>query len=264
MSNIYTSPLQKTIPSLTPALSQSEWSIKLGKFLSEKQIYLSDLASTFQKNIGILEHQKEQTSLLIAILEECGGLTVRARNMMATPTDIEKYKKNISEFEEWFRLALIKLDKAVAQAEFNNINLLNGGKLETPLDQSGQSKLITEGLVLTSEVLGIRSPDFSSLFTVQNSRIDVMNAIDMVVTIRNVIASHISILTIGLEVATHSSELSAEAQSLLGKTDLLTEIKALQDLASQGNGILGSDPLAEPSQQETLNSFASSPSMEGI
>ncbi len=264
MSNIITVPLQKSLPSLQSASSQSEWGKLLCDFLTESQHGISVLISIFEKNITILEHQKNQASLLMAILEECVGLTIRARNIMSTPEEKEKFQKNISEFEEWFRIALAKLDKTVADSKFEGINLMNGGVLVTPLDQKGQSKLVTEGLILTTSELGIRPPDFSNLFSVQNSRIDVMNAMDMVVTIRNIISSHISTLNIGLEVAANSSKLSEWAQATLAKTDLLSEINSLKKLFSEGSHILGDEPLAEPSQQETLNNFASSPSMEDI
>jgi len=264
MSNIVTIPLQKSLPSLKQSSSPPEWGKIMFDFLIDSQSEISKLIHLFEKNIDILEHQKNQTSVLIAILEECGGLTVRARNKMTTPADKEKFQKEISEFEAWFKIAMGKLDKAVKDSSYQNINLMNGGTLITPLDSKGQKKLITDGLVLTSASLGIRNPDFSNTFSVQNSRIDIMNAIDMVVTIRNTISSHISSLKVGTTIALNSIELAKTAQSHISETNLLAESKSLLQLAKDSLNILESESLAEPSQQETLKNFASSKLMEDI
>lgn len=264
MSNILTIPLKKSLPALMDTSSQTEWEQILCGFLNDSQKDILEIISVFEKNVTILEHQKAQTSILIGILEECGGLSVRARNMMSTPADKQKYQKNISEFEEWFKIALTKLDKAVGNSEHQGINLMNGGSLTTLLDKKGQSKLVTEGINLTSAALGIRSPDFSTVFSTQNARIDVMNAMDMVVTVRNTIASHINTLKVGIDLAMKSTELSKTVQSTLGATNILDETKSLQALIAKGRDILGDEALANPSQQETLTNFASSPSMEDI
>lgn len=236
----------------------------MSDFLTNNQNEITKLVSIFEKNIAILEHQKNQTSLLIAILEECGGLTIRARNKMTTSQDKEKFQKEIAEFENWFRITLKKLDKAVVDSDYNGINLMNGGSIITPLDDKGQRQLTTEGLVLTTTSLGIRDPDFSDTFSTQNSRIDVMNAIDMVVTIRNIISSHISSLKMGVIVATHSLELAKEIQPRIFDTCLLNETSALLRLDTQSRSILGDESMAEPSQQEILKNFASSAPLEDI
>lgn len=264
MSNIITVPLQKSLPTIRPTSSQSEWGKVLSDFLTDNQNEIARLVSAFQKNIDILEHQKNQTSILISFLEECGGLTIRAKNMMSTPEDKIKYQKQILEFQDWFKISLEKLDKAVADSEYQGINLMNGGSLITALDKKGQSKLVTEGIALTSTALGIRQPDFSTIFTTQNARIDIMNAIDMVVTVRNIIASHASNLQIGVGVAAQSTELASHAHQHLKNTTLIDETKSLLQLQMKNKNILGDDPLAEPAQQETLNNFASSPPMEDI
>lgn len=264
MSNIITVPLQKSIPSLRSSSSQSEWGKILCDYLVEGQNDISGLIASFNRNLEILEHQKNQASLLVSILEECGGLTIRARNMLSTQADKEKYQKNISELEEWFKSTVIKYNNTIATSEYQGINLMNGGLLVTPLDKKGLTKMVTEGIDLTSSALGIRAPDFTNTFSAQNSRIDVMNAIDMVVTIHSIISSHISSLQIGLDIAGNSTKLSQWAQPALSKTDLTSETNALLHLTALGKDILGDEPMAEPSQRDVLNNFASSTSIEDI
>ena len=141
---------------------------------------------------------------------------------------------------------------------------MNGDTLETPYDAKGQNKLVTEGLVLTCEALGIRSPDFSTTFTLQNARIDVMNAIDIVVTVRNIISAHIATLTISRDFALQSNEMAKASITTLGHSTLESEMAALKQLADTGNQFLNGDTLAEQAQQDILDSFAESPTMENI
>jgi len=225
---------------------------------------MTRLISRISLNLISLNHQKERTSELIAILEEAGGLTVRARNMMSSDTDIIKYQKQIKEFEDWFQLALVKLDKAVIDSDFQGLNLMNGQVLITPFDFKGQHKLVTAGLELTVSGLGIRKADFSNLIALQNGRIDAMNAIDIVVTVRNMIAEHISILEISLGFAKETIELSKDVLEKIATSTINLEMAGLKTLYDLGNNILDGDSLALPAQQDILNSFKSSPNMEDI
>jgi hypothetical protein len=264
MSEVVTIPLQKFLPSLSDSMPHPQWASIISDYLNENTKDVFSLVTHLENAIHVLEHQKKRTSLIIAVLEECGGLTIRARNLMGTPADKEKFQKNITEFEDQFKMALVKLDDTVHSSTIENINLMSGGSLTTTLDAKGQTKLVTEGINLTTASLGIRQPNFSSAFLAQNSRIDVMNAIDIVVTIRNTIASHIASISLGIEVAHYATELSESARPYLSGTNLNDEIKKLIALGSQTEEIFGTDPLAEPAQQEILNHFASSPSMEEI
>ena len=264
MTLILTAPLQKYLPALSSSSSPKDWCHLISESIRQNEEDMTDLVKRIDDHLVILEHQKNRTFDIIAILEEAGGLSIRARNLMATPADTEKYQKNIKEFEDWFRIAMAKLDKAVAESTFQGINLMNGESLITNYDSKGQNKLVTAGIKLTCAELGIREPNFKTLFEVQNSRIDAMNAIDIVVTVRNIIASHMTSLNINRDFAVGSIELSHAAHPLLALSQLTTETTALKKLNDIGDKILGDAPLADPPQQEILDSFASSPNMEDI
>ncbi len=264
MSLIFTVSLQKSLPSLTSDTTPQNWEKMIADFISQKQDETSKLIDRLDQSIQILEHQKMRSMDLIAFLEEAGGLTVRARNLMTTPEDQSKYAPQIKEFENSFKVACHNFDKAALESGMNGINLMNGDHLETVYDTKGQNKLITEGMVLSSETLGVRQPDFTSTYTLQNSRIDVMNAIDIVVTIKNTISAHISDLSTYHEFALHAVDFAQASYDKIGSTDTESEVLGLIKLEKMGQKILGDDALADPAQQEILTSFASSPNMEGL
>lgn len=262
MSLVVTSPLQKSLPALTSSLSAQEWGKIVTDFIEQRQSETVSLIARLDANIIILENQKERTSHLIGVLEEAGGLTVRARNLMSTPDDISKYQKQIKEFQDWFVLARAKFDNLSKESTYQGINLMNGDRLETFFDAKGHNKLVTEGIALNCTELGIREPDFSTLFTVQNARIDVMNAIDIVVTVRNTISAHISDLTISRDFAIHATEMARESYAGLKSSNLVSEMSGLKKLSDLGDKILGDEPMADPAQQEILKSFAASPLLD--
>jgi hypothetical protein len=237
-------------------MTHQNWEKAVADFITQKQNETVSLIERLGQNIRILEDQKEKATVLIHILEEAGGLTVRARNMMTTPEDSAKYSPQIKEVEEWFRQVRSKFDKAALESGIDGINLMNGDRLETNFDPKGQNKLITAGMILSCNELGIRLPDFSTSFTTQNARIDVMNAIDIVVTIRNTISAHMNDLTINQDFAIHAVELAKTSYAALGSSNTNTETQALIKLGILGDKILGDEKMADPIQQEILNSFA--------
>ncbi|HAJ89526.1 MAG TPA: hypothetical protein DCM27_00705 [Rhodospirillaceae bacterium] len=264
MSFVFTSSLQKCLPTLSSPDSSQNWEKIVADFITQSQNETVTLISRFDRNIEILEHQKNQALLLVSILEEAGGLTVRARNLMSTPEDIQKYAEKIKEFENWFDLTRSKFDKASADSAIDGINLMDGGRLETVLDAGGKNKLVTEGIALTCAALGIRPPDFSTLYSLQNARIDVMNALDIVITVKNTIAAHIINLTINRDFALQAIELVKISYAKLGTTNAENEMSALLKLGDMGESMFGGEKMAETAQQDLLNSFKSSPNMEDI
>lgn len=267
MSVVITTPLQKCLPSLTSGVTEQYWEEIAVHFVIQRQNETLDLIARLSQNIQILNQQKDKATALISILEEAGGMTVRARKLMTTEEDVLEYEPQIKEFEDKFNLARTRFDKTSLNSSTNGINLMNGDLLETFFDTKGQNKLVTEGIILSCDALGIRPADFSTSPTLQNARIDVMNAIDIAVTVRNTITSHIAHLTINLDFAVEAIEVAKAASAKLGASNLESESLALKKLEEMGDRILGEEKLAAPTQQEILNSFASSfagPNMEDI
>jgi len=264
MSIIITSQLQKSLPHIESEISQENLEKIFIAFITERQSETVQLITHLDKNICILEQQKERTELLNAILEEAGGLTVRARNLLSEPNGAEKNTTTLKDVESWFNIARQKFDTTSSDSGFEGVNLMQGDTLETLFDAKGQNKLVTAGVLLTSDELGIRQPDFSTIFTIQNSRIDVMNAIDIVVTVRNTISAHINELNISRDFACQAIECAKSAEENIKNPNKETETAGLARLSGLGAHIIGDDPLADEAQQDILKSFAASPNMEEI
>ena len=262
MACILTSPLKKIFPLLSTTSGLSIWPDIASQYLSAQKSTIQSLIERIDLSIDILEHQKERTSQIIGILEEAGGLTVRARNAMGTEEERIKFKYKVDEYADWFARALQKLDKAVHESEYKNINLMNGGSLITAFDENGKNTLTTLGHLLTTESLGIRQPNFSTPFTVQNARIDIMNALDITVTVRNTISDHLEKLAASRAFGIYSLSLAESGLPTIHDTQANNEITSLIGLGKKGNTIFEDNCIANPDQEITLNAFASSPDME--
>lgn len=262
MSVTLTSPLKKSLEKLLPsgqgasADTASNISNILGHHCQDTRTVISGL----NNSLSILEAQKALCLEAIAILEEAAGLTVRARRFMDTPQNAVKYRDQTKEFEVLFSHTLEKLDTLVKQAYTDGVNLLAGESLPTKLDINGQTTMTTQGISLTPSALDIRQPNFEGMMTLQTSRIDAMNAIDMAVTLRNIINADIETLQIRRDLAESYIALGQLAQSKLGQAENLNEVAKLKELSTTTAS--STDPLAEEEQQEILLNFASSAHME--
>lgn len=264
MSIPVTPALKKNLQKIRPALTVTTDTVaaEIIAFLQSKTQDIKTVISQLGNNADTLALQKNRCLNVIAILEEAGGITVRARNYVTPHQGTEKFSAEIQELKTMFTSTIKKLDTYVSAASDNNINLLYGGKLITQFDDNENGALVTHGIPLDSQSLGFRTPDFSTVLSVQNSRIDVMNAIDMVVTLRNTIASDIAFIKSGFIFSNSTIDTATHAIDLFNKDTKASEAEAI--LSLNKHNYMGDDPLAEPPQQEILNSFAASPNMEEI
>lgn len=259
-----TSPLIKFLPELSTSSNEQDVSAAMTHFISEKKQLISSTITILASHVEILEFQKLRTHDIIAILEEAGGLTVRARNVIQASANGKTDLKSLNEFEEWFRIALKKLNQCSEESTINGVNLMLGNSLETVLDKKSNNKLITPGLLLTADELGIRQPDFSTEFSIQNSRIDIMNALDVVVSLRNTISSRLEELKTAHEFAIQTIQQFDLDSQRSAQLDVRAEAASLQELLAKGTNILDGETLAEPSQHQLLQYFTTSPNMEDI
>jgi hypothetical protein len=187
----------------------------------------------FDGDLEVLEVALNDTQDVIAILEEAGGLTIRARNMGQHQDGFEQFKEQIQDAENGFLKTLMKLDQRIDLSTNSvPVNLLKGEALVIKFDPAGRSTLTTQGISLTAESLGFRRPDFSSLHSIQNSRIDVANAIDLAVTLRHMISSDISTIKTRREFCEVALSFLSQAQDSLGKPTSFSETESIPDLLS--------------------------------
>ncbi len=223
--------------------------------LTQKAQNIEKLLGNLERNIGTLQVARDAISEVIGNIEEAGGLTIRARDTLKTPAGFEGNKDRLAELEKRYAAALEKNDALIKKISGSGANLLAGDTLVTKFDDLGHSKLETQGYNLTAKGLEFRPADFSSLFTVQDSRIDVMNGIDIAVTLRHQVTSDMMLIQT-------RQEFSQNAMASLNAGSDKIELKDLGDeaanlLALQIRHQLSEsvEPLASEAQQSLLKQF---------
>ncbi len=223
--------------------------------LNEKVQDLQKLLDGIDKNITTLSNSRDLADKAVATMEEAGGITVRARDTLKTASGYEGNKDRISELQDRYTAALEKLAQIVDSASTDGVNLLKGDTLTTSFDQTGKSTFTTTGMDLSPETLEFRNPDFTTLEGVQNSRIDVMNAVDIGTTLRHILSSDMILMQTRQEFSQETiSTLSAGAEQIpvahLG--DESANLLALQVRQQLSESDV---PLASEGQQYLLKQF---------
>lgn len=222
--------------------------------LNEKVQDLQKLLDGIDKNISTLATSRDLAQVTVGLLEEAGGITVRARDTLKTAAGYEGNKGRIAELETRFTATLEKLAQLVDSASVNGVNLLRGETLQTDFDQKGKSQFITTGLDMTPEALEFRRPDFSTVEKVQDSRIDVMNAMDIATTLRHVLSSDLMLMQTRQEFS-QSTILTMNAGADIAVADLGDEAASLLALQLRQQLTGSDDSLAAEGQQHILKQF---------
>ena len=153
-------PLRKIIPEATEHSAVPEL---LAHTIAAKEHDIAHLLVTFEKSLYILESSLVAVRDVIAILEELGGISVQAKSFCQMDVGYAGNKRRLGDMAAHFQAALAKLDSFVTKFSCEGINLLMGDSLTTSFDMEHQQKLSTNGIVLTSQNLGFRNPDFTTL-----------------------------------------------------------------------------------------------------
>jgi hypothetical protein len=247
-------PVTKITPaSSTPSLSAQASSVPSQKFLASKVEDVQKLLNGIEQNIKILTTSIALINDAIACIEEAGGFTVRARDTLQTDQGYEGNKDRLSELETRFLNAVAKINPIVDKANPLGVNLLRGQTLHTALDMTGKNNIETHGLNISSEALEFRTPSFINQVKVQDSRIDVMNAIDMAITLRHVLASDLILLQTRQEFSSATIEVMREG---LEPRDLNDESAKLLALEVRKKLALSDEPLVAEAQQFILQQFS--------
>lgn len=219
-----------------------------------KRDYLHILQG-FDTSLDTLDSSVEMVQTVIGFLEEAGGLCVRARNYIEEPDGLTKYKDKISEAQDWYMRTLSKIDDAINTFSSGGVNLLTGQSISTRFDAEDSSTLQTQGLDLRSQSLGIRTADFSSLHNVQNSRVDIANAIDLAVTLRNILSSDSATIRTRQEFSEIAMSMLTQISDFLSSPHSLDEVASYRDLTAD----LATDEfffeLAEDPQYSLIQNF---------
>lgn len=232
MALFISSPLLKRIPENS---RKNDDSMRHGLLqnIGELEFEVTGLLEKFEKSLDVLNYFLSATADVIGILEEAGGLTVRARNYLREEKTPGQYKSDIDNFANLYAKTLLKLDNYIANHNHNDVNLLNGDNWTTFFDSKNEHQLLTPGVTLTAKALGFRDPDFSNVMLVQASRIDVMNALDMCGALRNILLADIFTLETRMDFARESLISAASSRNLISVDSKNDEKSALIKIASK-------------------------------
>ena len=200
---------------------------------------LKTLLDGFESAISVLTISRDLVDEVIAVIEEAGGISVRARDTLKTAAGYEGNKQRLEELEIRFNGTLTKIEHIIERATVKGINLLKGESLFIHFDATGKNKSETRGINLTPKALEFRKPIFTSVERVQDSRIDVMNAIDIATTLRHVINSDLFMLQ-GRE------EFSKETMA-----HIITETKPSYELKDEAANLLALQIRQQLSEDDT-------------
>lgn len=224
--------------------------------LNQKAQDLARLLDGLDKSITTLQSARDSINEVIGHIEEAGGITIRARDTLKTSAGYEGNKDRIAELEARYQSVLDKIDKTVAAASGKGVNLLKGDTLVTSFgDKNANSALETQGYNLTAKGLEFRKPDFKTAFKVQDSRIDVMNGIDIAITLRHQVTSDMMLIQTRQEFSQNTIETLNAGADKFQLTDLGDEAANLLVLQVRQQLAQTSDPLASEAQQQLLKQF---------
>lgn len=223
--------------------------------LTQKAQNIEKLLGNLERNIATLQTARDTISEIIGNIEEAGGITIRARDTLKTPAGFEGNKDRLAELEKRFAAALEKNDVLIKQISGTGANLLAGDTLVTQFDDLGHSKLETQGYNLTTKGLEFRKADFSSLFAVQDSRIDVMNGIDIAVTLRHQVTSDMMLIQTRQEFSQNAMASLNAGSDKIELKDLGDEAANLLALQIRQQLSESAEPLASEAQQSLLKQF---------
>ncbi len=227
--------------------------------LTQKAQDLQKLLDRLESSITTITNSRAKVDDVVASIEEAGGITVRARDLLRTDAGYEGNKDRILELESRFGSVMKKIDQLVDSAAKDGVNLLKGESLTTPFDISGKSAVLTQGLDISTRGLEFRDANFTSLESVQDSRIDVMNALDMAVTLRHLLSSDLILMQTRQEFSNETVKALSDgmAQAPLSNpiADLTEEAASLTALQLRQLLSTSDTALAAETQQFLLKQF---------
>lgn len=224
--------------------------------INEQTQSLEALLDNIGNSLNALNKVRTAIQEISGFLEEAGGITVQARNFFTNAeTDKSKLPENLAILENHYKLVMKHINDIVDETATGNINLLKGEVLETKLGDDDHNSITTPGLDLTTQGLGLRAPNFASLKTIQDSRIDVLNALDMTTALRNTISSDIALLQTRQDFSGIAMNTLGFAKENMPKLNLSNEAAQLMALHLRQQLGASDASLASEAQQYLLSQF---------
>ncbi len=199
-------------------------------FLNDKAGTISRILENVSSSAATIRDTQGRIEKITALLEQAGGIAVRARDTLKAAEDKAPLRSKLDELSARFAKVLPEID-AIATQVANPPNLLQGQDLETILDPNARANTITQSIFISSSGLGLYPIDFA------NSEAD---SADMM---RGIVTNALD------EVRLYAQQMNAELNTLQTRQDF--SLNAIQLLSSQASA-----PVLGSASEETANLMA--------
>lgn len=219
--------------------------------ISDHSKSIEKILDTIEKSLVTLQRARAAVQEIGTYIEEAGGITVQARNAFSQDAKAE----DVAAMEKRYTDVLKKIDMIADSFGASGSNILKGDVFITQFSDDSRTDMQTAGFVMTAEGLGFRKADFSSLKSIQDSRIDVINAHDIANAMKNSISSDIMLLQTRQDFSNSTLQALGFASENIPKTNLNDEAAQLLALHVRQQLSTTDAPLAAEAQQHLLSQF---------
>lgn len=197
-------------PQATPVTPQAD-TIDV-TFLNDKANTIARILENVGNSVSTIRDAQGRLDKITALLEQAGGIAVRARDTIKTTEDRAAIRPKLDELTARFAKVLTDID-ATATTVTNPPNLLQGEDLETVLDTNSRANTMTQSIFISSSGLGLYPIDYgdADAATADMMRGIVTNALD--------------------EIRLFGQQLAGEMNTLLTRQDF--SLNAMQLLSTQ-------------------------------
>ncbi|MES2729282.1 MAG: hypothetical protein V4621_04180 [Pseudomonadota bacterium] len=199
-------------------------------FLNDKAGTIARILENVGDSVSTIRDAQGRIGKITALLEQAGGIAVRARDTLKSTEDRAEIRPKLEELSTRFAKVLAEIDATAAESA-NPPNLLQGEDLQTIIDTGARGNSITQSIFISSGGLGLYPMEFGDATApvADNVRGTVSNALD--------------------EVKLFSQQLAGDMNTLQTVQDF--SLNAMQLLSSQASA-----PVLSSTAEEAANLLA--------
>lgn len=225
-------------------------------YLDEKAGTIARILDNISDSVSNLRETQGRLGQITALLEQAGGIAVRARDTIRSTADTDSLKAKLDDLSTRFAKVLSEID-AVAQQSDTSPNLLQNESLTTNFDSNGRVSSETPGIFIGSAGLGLYPINYSEATAedADATRAAVTTALDEIKLYRQQLGSDLNLLQTRQDFSLNAMQLFAttsDAPVLPSSAEESANLLALQ-LRQQ---LSGNDfTLANDQQRALLQQF---------
>ncbi len=223
-------------------------------YLNEKADSIAKVLEKISDSVSTIRDTQGRLGQITSLLEQAGGIAVRARDTLKASPDADAVKSKLDELSTRFAKVLDEIDAVATKTDIVP-NLLQGESLETGFDAAGTVSFETPGIFIGSKGLGLYPIAYaeSTAEEADDVRAQVTNSLDQLKLFRQQLGSDLNTLQTRQDFSLNAMQiLSTDSAVLPSSAEESANLLALQ-LRQQ---LAGSDvTLAGESARALLRQF---------